>query len=85
MALPAKIVEVALAKTTEVRKRLLEMAMPAVQRARLERLDTFDIVAGSGSLPSPSPRSSSESAGASSSRDARHGDEDQTRQCCGRG
>ena len=75
MALPAKIVEVALAKTTEKRKRLLEMAMPALQRTRLARLDMLGAWLGMEDSK-PSSRSSSESAGASSGRGARHGDAD---------
>ena len=39
LAFPAKSLEITLAKTPEIRARLLEMAMPALQRKRLERLD----------------------------------------------
>jgi len=43
LAFPAKSLEITLAKTPEIRARLLEMAMPALQRKRLERLDLHRI------------------------------------------
>ena len=43
VALPAKSLEITLAKTKEVQKRVLEMAMPALQRKRFERLDTYGV------------------------------------------
>ena len=42
MALPVKILEVALEKEEATREKLLEMAMPVMQRERLEGLDMFD-------------------------------------------
>ena len=46
VALPTEILEVALQKEEATRKKLLEMAMPVVQRERLERLDVFDLRMG---------------------------------------
>ena len=48
VAQPAKILEVALEKTAEARERLLEMAMLATQRERMERLDVYDVWLGVG-------------------------------------
>ena len=67
---PAKSLEIAPAKTTEVRKRLLEVAMPALQRKRLERLDMYGVWLG----VETSQSSSRSFPDASSGRAARHGD-----------
>ena len=48
VAPPTKILEVALEKETKTRERPLEMAMLAMQRERMERLDVYDMAAGSG-------------------------------------
>ena len=46
VALPEEILVVALEKEEATREKLLEMAMPVVQRERLERLDMFDMRMG---------------------------------------
>ena len=46
VALPTEILEVPLEKEEATREKLLEMAMPVMQRERLERLDLFDMRMG---------------------------------------
>ena len=62
VALRTKFLEVALEKTAEARERLQEMAMLAMQRERMERLDVYDVWLGMETLR-PSSRDSSEPAG----------------------
>ena len=73
MALPAMILEVALEKEEATREELLEMAMPVVQRERLERLDMFDMRMGM-ELIKQCSGDSSEPADVGPGRESRRGD-----------
>ena len=76
MALPAEILEVALKKEEATREKLLEMAMPVVQRERLERLDMFDMRMGM-ELMKQWSADSAETADFDPGREPRHGDAEQ--------
>ena len=73
VALQASSLENTLTKTSEIRKRRLEMAMPALQRKRLERLDLHALWMGV-EVTQSSSGSSSESAASESDRSTRRGD-----------
>ena len=73
MALPTKVLEVALEKGEATREKLLEMAMPFMQRKRLERLDMFDMRLGM-ELIKQCSGDSSEPADIDPGREPRHGD-----------
>ena len=75
VALPAKVMEVTLTQATEIRKRTLEMALPAVQRTRLARMDMLNMWLGVGNSK-PSSGSSSDLADERTGRGARHDDAD---------
>ena len=76
VALPADILEVALEKEEATREKLLEMAMPVMQRERLERLDMFDMRMGMELIKQWSG-DSSEPADIDPGREPRHGDAEQ--------
>ena len=76
VALPTEILEVALEKKEATRKKLLEMAMPVVQRERLERLDVFDLRMGVELIKLWSG-DSAERANFDPGREPRHGDAEQ--------
>ena len=76
MALPAEILEVALEKEEATRGKLLEMAMPVMQRERLERLDMFDMRMGTELIKQWSG-DSAEPADFDPGREPRHGDAEQ--------
>ena len=65
--------EVTLTQTTEIRKIVLEMAMPAVQRTRLAMMDMLNMWLGVDNSK-PSSGISSDSADGRTGRGARHDD-----------
>ena len=76
VALPTEILGVALEKEEATRKKLLDMAMPVVQRERLERLDVFDLRMGVELIKQWSG-DSAEPADFDPGREPRHGDAEQ--------
>ena len=75
LALPAKVMEVTLTQATEMRKKILEMAMPAVQQTRLARMDMLNVWLGVEDSK-PNSGSSSDPADERTGRGARHDDAD---------
>ena len=76
MAPPAKSLEVTLEREAETREKLLEMAMPFMQREGMEWLDMFDVRMGMEPIRQNSG-DSSEPADIGSGREPRHGDAEQ--------
>ena len=75
LALPAKVMEVTLTQATEIRRKILEMAMPAVQQTRLAKMDMLNVWLGVED-PKPNSGSSSDPADERTGRGARHDDAD---------
>ena len=75
LALPAKVMEVTLTQATEMRKKILEMAMPAVQQTRLARMDMLNVWLGVEDSK-PNSGSFSDPADERTGRGARHDDAD---------